>query len=330
MDVVNRQPRPAVGRQAGTKHHFLQLRLAHLGHHGHGQRVGALRVQRQKHCIVIPAAGQAQLRVQQLRLVVDRARGQARQAARAIGVVALVAVHAQRAKAVQRARVVGHAQARLVLVGIHLGTAVGDARRGVAAHLQLAQAIVLGAVPRRLGEGLARRQPPAVLHPPQLARAALAVLRVAHCFGKGDVGLGNVRLRPRVHRDHHRARRQLGIGRLGQLDLDGGRKVAQRAQQLARIGIGRAQQALQLAGLQVGQLAKALQLQVPLQRLAHRVRPAHLHRKRGAAVRVRLDGARRRIARRLLTPAPGQQAAALQQQRRGGTEKQQRRPSGRR
>ena len=137
--VVHRQARPAVGRQARTKHQLLQLGFAHLGNHGGCLRVGALGVQREEHRVVVAAVGQALLCIEHFCLVVHAASGQAGQAARAVGVIALAAAHLQRAKAVGRAGVVGHGQLGFVGVGIHFGAAAGNAGGGVAAHLQLAQ-----------------------------------------------------------------------------------------------------------------------------------------------------------------------------------------------
>lgn len=281
MNVLQRQARPAVGRKPRAEHQLLQRRFAHLGHHGGGLRVGALGVEREEHRVVVAAAGQPQLGVEQLGFVVDSARGQARQAPGAVGVIALAAFHAQGAEAIHRAGLVGDVELGFVLVGVDLGAAAGDAGGGVAAGLQLAQAIGFGGVPGGLGEGLPGRERPVALHALLLAGTGLGVL--AGRWGAArevDVGAGNAGLGPGLHGDDHGARRGFALGSFRQLDRDRGRKVPHRAQQLACIGVGRAQQALQLAGIQVGQVAKALQLQVALERAAYFVRRAHVHCKR--------------------------------------------------
>ena len=116
--------------------------------------------QAQEHGVEIAAVGQALLRVEQCGFVVGAAQGQAGDAAHGVAAIALAALHLQRTKAVQGAAVVVHGQAGLVLRGIDVGAAVGDACRWVAPRLQGAQALLLGVVPGVLGEGLATGQRP--------------------------------------------------------------------------------------------------------------------------------------------------------------------------
>ena len=329
MDVFQGQACAAVGREARTKDQLLHRGLTHLRHHGGGLRVGALGVEREEHGVVVAAAGQAQLGVQHFGLVIHGARGQSCQAPRTVAVVALGALHAQGAESVGGAGVVAHAQLGFVPVGIDLGPAVGDAGRGVAPGLQLAQPVVLGVVPGRLGKGLPGGEGPVALQALLPSRQSFLVGFVGACHG--DVGTGNAGLGAGLHGDRDGAGCALAgacsLLRLGELHGDGGRKVAQGAQQFPRIGVGGAQQALQFVGLQVGQLAKALQLQVALQRLAHRVGGAHHHVKRwGAIAGFGASDVAARVSCGGLIGA-WQQAAAAQAQRAG---KQQRRPQGRR
>ena len=256
VDMVHGKAGAAVGGDAGAKHQLLQLGLAQLRHHGGGLRVGAFGVEGEKHRVVVTAAGQAQLRIQQLRLVIKSAGGQAGQAPRAIGVIALAALHLQGTKAVRGARVVVHAQCRLVGVGIHLGAALRNAGGGVAAHLKLAQAVGLGTVPGRLGEGLSWQQRPVALHPLLAASVAFGVFVGA--VGHGDLGAGNAGLRARLYHHDHGTQGGFAFGGVGHQHRDGGGKVAHGAQQFARVSVGGGQQALQLAVLQIGQCTETL------------------------------------------------------------------------
>ena len=325
MDVVHAQARTAVGRHTHTKHPLLQFRLAHLRCDGHGSGVGAVGVERQKHGIVIAAAGQALLCVQHPRFAVDRTGRQACQIARAIGVIAFVAFNAQRAKAKGRAGVVVHAQRGLVRVGVHFGTAVGNARGRVAAGAQCAQALVLGVVPARLGERLPRCERPLVLHPRTLRRA----------FGRGrfgarvrpghvNVGFADQRLRAGLDGQPNAARR-FGVRRFFHLQRERRAEITQRGQQFARVVVGRAQQARQLARFQPWKAAKALQFQVFGQVHVNVFRRLNVQRERQRCV-VRHA---RHIGCLVLGAAQRgrQQAAARQSER---TQKQQRRPTGRR
>ncbi len=326
VDVVHAQARTGVGGDADAEHHLLQRRLAHLRGDGRGLRIGTVGVEGEEHRVVVAAAGQACLRVQQFLLGVVRARGQARDAARAVGVVAVRALHAQRAEAVGRARGVGHAQPGLAAVGVDLGAAGVDARRGVAADLQLAQAVGLGAVPGVLREGLAGLQRPGALDALPAAREAR---RFGLGAGEGDVGRGDLGARAGLH-VHGDGPGRGAAGRLLERDGERGAEVAHGAQQLAGIGVGRAEQAREFAGLQVGQLAEALQLHVPLEQFAHGVGASHVEREgicaAGGFPGIGGDGGGVVVAVRLVAGA-GQQAAALE---RHETQKQQRRPTGRR
>ena len=279
VNVLHRQTRAAVGRDAGAEHQFLQRRFTHLCHHGRCLRCAAVGVEREEHRVVIAAAGQAQLGVEHVGLVVHRASGQAGQAPRAVGVVTLAALHLQRAKPVGRAGVVGHAELGLVFVGVDFCAAVGDLGRGVATRLQLAQAAGLGAVPGRLGERLAGRQRPVFLHALMLAGRGFGVVTRRCC--ERDVCLGDVCLRPGVHGHRDSARRDFALGRVGQPNGDGGGEISHCAQQLTRVGIGSTEQALQFTGLQVRQVAKALQFEMAFERVANVFGGVYHHHKRG-------------------------------------------------
>src|SRR5690606_36974143 len=101
---------------------------------------------------------------------------------------------------------------------------------------------------------------------------------------------------------------------VGELDGDRGGEVAQRAQKIPRVRVGRAQQALQFAVVQVGQLAKALQFEVAFQGVPHGVGRAHLHGKR-RRVGLGNDGSVGGVGRRVFLAATRQQAAPRQAQR---------------
>ena len=205
---------------------------------------------------------------------------QARDVLDAFGVVALHALEVQRTETVGWARIEGGRQRRLVRIRVDVRTAVGEAGGRVAALLQRAQRIFLGVVPGFLGKRFARVERP---------RGACARLRAAGGGARLDVAL-----KPQVQRldggafaridgDHDGARRAAVVGRLGQINLDVRAEVAQRGEQFARIGIGRAQQARELAFLQIGKGAKALQFEVLFQVVAHFLGRAHLQRERGGA-----------------------------------------------
>jgi len=164
VDVVHAEARAGVGGDTRAEHIFLQRRFAHLRDHGRGPWVGRRGVEQQKHGVVIAARGQALLGIEHLRLGVEAARGQACDAARAFRVVALAAFDAQGAEEIRGAGVVEHAQRRFVAVGVYVGAAALYARGGVAARLQLVQALFFRGVPAGLREGLAGRELPASLH----------------------------------------------------------------------------------------------------------------------------------------------------------------------
>lgn len=126
MGVVQAQAWAGVGGHTDTKHHFLQLGLAHLGHHGRFLGVGRFGVQGQEHRVVVATGCQSGLGVQHVGFAVVLAGGQAANAGNALGVVALSAFYAQRAELVQGTTVVAYGQLGLVAVAIDVGAAVAD------------------------------------------------------------------------------------------------------------------------------------------------------------------------------------------------------------
>ncbi len=212
-------------------------------------------------------------------------------------------------------------------VGVDLGAADLDVAGGESLGREAAQRDRLGVVPGLLGEGLARAQRPGGADGVALRlgarvvgdRAGIAELHVAH--GRDLAGLDG---------DHDLARRLVARGRLVQLERERGREVAQRGEQLARIGLGRDHQARDLGGAEVVERLVALDLEVQREVLAHAVWAAHVDREGIAALAVlalplavrgragravaagahQRGGGRGRVARVLFR----QQAAALQMQ----------------
>jgi hypothetical protein len=277
VDVVDRQARAVVGGESCPQHHLLQRRLAQLRDDGRGQRVAALGVQREEHRVVIAAAGQALLRVEQLLLVVVGAGGQAGDAARTVGVVARKAPQHERAELVGGPRLVGDAQARLAAVGIDLRAAHLDVAGGEALGREAAQRGGLGVVPGLLGEREARAQGPA------------GADRVALRLGGGVVGriLGNLAGIADLHIAHlgglagrdgddDFARRLGALGRLVEFERQRGGEVAEGAEEFAGIGFGGDHEAGDFRRTEVVEFAVALDFQVQREVVAHRFRPANI------------------------------------------------------
>ncbi|MNS79341.1 hypothetical protein D3C72_1129930 [compost metagenome] len=338
MGVVDRQARAVVGGEAHAHHDLLQRRLAQLGDHGRGQRCVAVGVEREEHRVVVAAAGQALLGVEQLLLVVVGAGGQARDAARGVGVVALHAAQHQRAELVGRARLVGHAEAGLVAVGVDLGAADLHAAGGKALGREAAQRGGLGVVPRALREGLAGAQRPAGADGVALRFGAGVVGDLA---GVADLHGRHFRSLAGCHGDDDLARGLGAVGCFVEFERERGREVAQRAQQFARIGLGRDHEARDLGHAQVVELAVALDFEVAREVVALGFGAAHVDGEGvapavglglvvvlggvavGVAAAHHARGGRARVRRLFFR----QQAAALQKQDAG---KKQSRPQRRR
>ena len=162
MGVVHGHARPTIGAHPHPEHHALQLGLAHLCRHRRGGRIGVgVCIEGDEGAVVIAAVEQALLGIEQVALAVFGADRQAHQTLDDLGVVPLGALDAQRAIAVERARVVIDHEVRRVGVGIDFGAALHEPCRGKAPVLQALQRLGLGRAPGRLGERAARGQGPA-------------------------------------------------------------------------------------------------------------------------------------------------------------------------
>ena len=312
MDVIDRQARPAVGGEARAEHDLLQRRLTQLRGHRRRERVAAFGVEREEHRVVIAAAGQALLRVEELLLVVVGARGQARDAAGRFRVVSLAAVDLEHAEAVGRARLISDAQSRLAAVGIDLGPADRDIAGRETFGRQVAQGDVLGVVPGLLRERLAGAQCPGGADAVALRPCGGIALDGS---GKTDLHRADAGLLARHDGDHDLARRLGVVGRFLELERERGSEVTQGAQKLARVALGCDHETGQLRGAQILDLAIALDFEMPAEVFADGVGSEHLQRKRVA--RACLGGAARdrtafgRIGGR---GAARQQAASLQEE----------------
>ena len=269
-------------------------------------RVAVFRVEHQKGRVEIAAGGQALLGIEQFLLAVFRSGGNAHDVPDALGVVSFHPLEPDVAEAVGRARVVVHAQAGAVPVGIDGGLAVGDARGRVALFLEVAQTGVLGRVPVGLGEGTALLERPCLLD----ARALRRRFRVAvHRVGKADRVVGHPGLLTRRHFDDDGARRGAfrgGVHAQRQFRVE----VAQCCEQVACIGVGLGQQAVELGSLQIGKPCVPLQIEVALQMPGNAAVLAHdLHLEDQLAF-GNLHGAL--FIMGLLAPIAAQHAAALQ------------------
>ena len=295
MDVVHRQAGACVGAGANTKHPFLQLGFAHLGDDGrmHFGLAGlrSVGVQCQKHRIEIAAVGQALLRIQQGGLLVFIAHGQAGDAEHAIRVITGAAFVAglfiarargvaqlQWAKVVSGARGVVDGQIGRLCIGVNIGLALDNAGRGKALGMQGAQALGFGAAPGGLGEFFPGRESPLLS---DVIALPVAVRFIGIQSGKTDIGAANGGGGAGIDLDRDRHRSLLGIRRVFKLQLDLGREIAQRTNQVADVAVGRVEQADHFAAAQIGVLAEAHQLQMLLQQGAHIVWCLHFDAEAG-------------------------------------------------
>ena len=286
--VFERQARAVVGAAAHADHHFLPFGLAQLHHHGQGVAIGG-GLDVHEHRVVVTALGNAALRVLQLLQVVVAARRQAREAHQALGghgVVALGALHQHVAHAHGLAGIQLDVEPRLVRLRVDVGQAVLHAARGVALCDQAAQRSGLGAVPVGLREGQAGNQAGLALDVGALLLGLRGGGDVAH---EGHRDRGHLRDRARVDLDGdgaQRGRRGVAVdtacvGRCvtqagRRHDLDAGRKVPQRGEQLAQVGGCLRQQTAEFVGIEVAQFAVALHFHVAQQEVAHGIGRLHV------------------------------------------------------
>ena len=251
-----------VGADAHAQYQLLQLGFAHLHLHWRGGGVPR-RVKREVGGVEIPAVGQPLLGGHELGLVVAGPGRDAGQPRHQVCIKTAQTLDDQAAQLVGWPGVECHRQLGAAGDRINVGQGGAELAGGVALRGELAQCLLLGCSPARLGKAHARAQQPVTLNLPALGLRSGVVADRALEFN--------------LHLTHHRGL----AGHHAQIDLAGdgactegllvkfdfGGEVTQRGHQFAGVFFGGSEQAREFVVAQVGQFAVTLQFQMALQQI---------------------------------------------------------------